>query len=501
MSTTVKKLLRNIFANQIGFLVSALVTFFLSPFVVNSLGGTRYGIWSLIVSLTGNYGLLAFGIQGAMTRYIAHAAATNDQERVNGYFNTALSFLLGSAALATIVGLIIALFIERIFVLPKDLVQEARAACILVTFSSAATFAFAAFDSVLVAHQRFQLTNAVGIVNTLIRAVMTVWILKQGYGIIALAALGTGLTFLNGALIATVAKTCYSWLRLSMSLVSRTYLRELLDYGYKSFTVGIAVALIYQCDLFVVGAYLSPVNVATYSLAATLVTYLVQFIGAIVSTFIPYATGLHSLGRDHELRSFYLEYSCYMFILGGVILSGCYGFGKSFYTLWVGPQYSDSAAILSILSVAFFIDTGTRVCTIILSGMAKIGPLAVAYVCEGLINICLSIVLVQKFGLIGVAYGTVIPNIIVRGIWLQFYIGKVLAVKKAVIIANGFLPGVLVAVTAGFIAQYINNAVEPTRWALFFVNIFLYLLIVVTLVFAVWVLRKVRSVIPAGEKL
>ncbi len=44
-----------------------MVAFFLTPFVVNSLGSTAYGIWVLLMSLTGYYGLLDLGVSAALT--------------------------------------------------------------------------------------------------------------------------------------------------------------------------------------------------------------------------------------------------------------------------------------------------------------------------------------------------------------------------------------------------------------------------------------------------
>lgn len=473
MNTSIKKLFKNIAANQAGFLVSVVVTFFLSPFVVNSLGGTRYGIWSLIVSLTGNYGLLAFGIQGAMTRYIAHAAATNDQERVNGYFNTALSFLLCSGVLAVILGLLVSRFIDTIFVLPKDMVEEARSACVLVTFSAAATFAFAAFDSLLVAHQRFQITSAIGAITTLFRAVMTVWILKNGYGIVALAALGTGLTLFNGFIVASVVKRIYPWLKFSFSSVRRRYLNELLGYGYKSFTAGIAVALIYQCDLLVVGAYLMPDKVTTYSLASTIITYLIQFVGAIAFTFGPYATDLDSKGKVDELRAFFLQGSCLMYMLGGLIVSGCLIYGKNFYLLWLGPKYTDSALILSILVIPQFFATGARVGSAILVGMAKIGPFAIAAICEGISNLILSFILIRYLGIVGVALGTLIPILFNSGIWMPLYMSQLMGIKLRLIFLQSMLPGIGIGVIGVIIGYLSREFIPPKTWITFAGNIIL----------------------------
>ena len=473
MNSSINKLLRNVFANQLGFLVSVAVTFFLSPFVVNSLGGTRYGIWSLIVSLTGNYGLLAFGVQGALTRYMAHAAATDDRERVNGYFNTALSFLLGSATLTIVIGLVIVVFINTIFVVPIDMVEEARSACVLVTFSAAVTFTFAAFDSVLIAHQQFQFTNVVGIFTTLIRAGVTVWLLKRGYGIVALAALGTGLTLFNGLIVAVVSKRIYSWLRLSLSLARRSYFKDLADYGYKSFTIGVAVALVYQCDLLIIGIYLPPEEITTYSLAATLITYLIQFISAIAFTLGPYITELHAKKKYDDLRVFIIKGSCLLYMLGGLIVAGCLVFGEYFFTLWVGPKYSNSAIILSILVIPQFFATGARMGGSLLVGMAKIGPLAIAALSEGVSNIILSFILVRYLGIIGVAVGTFVPILVNNGLWLPLYISRIININPIIYFMRVILPGLgvgIITVTSGLFAR---ELMQPNTWIFFIINIFI----------------------------
>ena len=50
--------LRNIFSNWASYLVTAVVGFFLAPYVVHQLGNTGYGLWTLVLSLTGYFGLL-----------------------------------------------------------------------------------------------------------------------------------------------------------------------------------------------------------------------------------------------------------------------------------------------------------------------------------------------------------------------------------------------------------------------------------------------------------
>jgi len=475
MNTPAYKVIRNIFANQLGFLVSIAVTFFLSPYVVHTLGDARYGIWSLIVSFTGHYGLLTFGIQGALTRYMAYASASEDHARMSGYLNTALYLLLLSAGLIVVAGIIIAFLLERIFIIPADLITEAKTASLLVAINAASTFATAGFHSVLVANQRFGIINGIGIVSSLVRVAFTVWLLERGYGIIGLAILAIGLTILTGIVQFHIVKKTYLGLKLSLRLASRSYLKELMDYGLKSFVIGIAVVLIYQCDLFVIGIYLPPGEITIYSLGATLVAYLVQWLNTIAFVFGPYATERYTKGGVGELSEFFIQGSCIMYMLAGLMVAGCLIFGEAFFTLWVGQRYTRSAAILTVLVVGQFFVAGGKVGGSLLVGMAKIGPLAIVAICEGVCNIVLSIILIRYMGILGVAVGTLLPHIFSNGIWLPLYVSRAINVKAGLIYMKSMFPGLIIVVTGLMIGYVVRIISIPVSWSAFTIDIFLML--------------------------
>ncbi len=66
---------RNIISNWVGYAINAVVIFFLTPFVLHSLGDTRYGIWILVNGLTGYFGLLNLGLSGGTTQYLTRYLA------------------------------------------------------------------------------------------------------------------------------------------------------------------------------------------------------------------------------------------------------------------------------------------------------------------------------------------------------------------------------------------------------------------------------------------
>lgn len=85
--------LRNITANWIGYGINLAVMFFMSPFVVRTLGDERYGVWSLLISLTGYLGLVELGTRAGLGRYINYYLGKEDIPKLNGVINTAMAML------------------------------------------------------------------------------------------------------------------------------------------------------------------------------------------------------------------------------------------------------------------------------------------------------------------------------------------------------------------------------------------------------------------------
>src|SRR5687768_575630 len=93
---------RNAAANWITFVFAAVVSFFLSPYVVAHLGATQYGVWSLIAGLVGYLGLLDLGIRQAVNRFVAAHRGAGAHRDGSQIVSAALQLFgfLGIAAIA-----------------------------------------------------------------------------------------------------------------------------------------------------------------------------------------------------------------------------------------------------------------------------------------------------------------------------------------------------------------------------------------------------------------
>ncbi|MFZ0439976.1 MAG: hypothetical protein WAL76_17750, partial [Candidatus Sulfotelmatobacter sp.] len=68
--------------------LNILVGLFLSPYILHRLGDEAFGLWVLIFSVTGYYGLFDLGIRSSIIRYVAKYSTIADNEELNRLINT-----------------------------------------------------------------------------------------------------------------------------------------------------------------------------------------------------------------------------------------------------------------------------------------------------------------------------------------------------------------------------------------------------------------------------
>ena len=90
------------------FAVMIVVTFFMTPILVDGLGDDRYGIWVFVESIIQYLALLDLGITAAVVKYVAKFNATQDKEEVNRVYSSSIAIF---SALGLLVGLTTAIYV------------------------------------------------------------------------------------------------------------------------------------------------------------------------------------------------------------------------------------------------------------------------------------------------------------------------------------------------------------------------------------------------------
>jgi O-antigen/teichoic acid export membrane protein len=464
--------LRNVLANWGGFVCSAIVSLFLSPFVVHRLGNSAYGVWVLIGSLTGYLGLLNLGVRAAVTRYVAQFYAESKDEEASGVASSALAIFFAAGIIAIIASVIMAFWVVPLFRVPLEFQFAARIVLVLAGFNIAAALIGGVFGGVLAAIHRFDLLNIIEVAYSLLSTLTIVVILSAGKGLIALALVNLLFAFATGITNAWAVSRTYPALSIRISNRNLDHVRMIFSFSLYSFLLQLSFNLIFYSDSIVIGAFLS-LNLITYfAIAGNLVNYSRMLISGISTTMTPRAGALEATGRKREVQSLLLK-STRLATL--VILPIALTFllrGTSFIGLWMGPEYKEQAGrVLWILSLALIFAAEDQVATSIMLGINRHRTVVLMIGVMALANLSLSVVLGRRLGIAGVAWGTTFPSLGASLFFWPWYLQRSLNVRIVDFIISSWLRPACAVFPFGVLTYCIEKLYPAAHLLTFFLQV------------------------------
>jgi O-antigen/teichoic acid export membrane protein len=206
--------------------------------------------------------------------------------------------------------------------------------------------------------------------------------------------------------------------------------------------INIADRIITNLDAIVIGIFMAAEDITYYAIGANLIPYYLSLVGSAARTITPYATSLDAKGDKESLKSLWFNSSRGLIMFASLIAGGMFFVGKDFLKIWMGERFVagvtnvSSADILKILALAALIRLGVTSGKQMCFAMRRVKFLACMALTDASLNVLLSCLLVQKFGTIGVAFGTLIPMSLTYGIALPLFVMKMLNVKFTEFIAR-----------------------------------------------------------------
>jgi O-antigen/teichoic acid export membrane protein len=400
---------KNIFANWVGLLTTAIVGFFLTPFVLHRLGNTGFGLWVLASTLTGYYGLLDFGLRSATTRYIARYAAIQDWENLRAVLNTMFIAYSGIGLLTAAITTCVAWKFQDFFHVAPEWRQSAQLLILVFGYGAAMAIPLNLFGGVLEALQRFTWVGGVQAVGALLRATLVVLFLTHGGGLLSLGWITVVVNLSSYLVYMVVAFRICPDLRFGWRYARMSNLRVLARFGVIVFWISIGAQLRFQTDAVVIGSFLSVEAIALFSIGSKLVAYATDGVQALATVFTPMASHFDAKEDLHQLRRVLIVGNRYSSMIIFPITAIFLILGKTMIRVWVGSAYLSAFPVLAILIVPTALYLAQAASPKVLYGMARHSKLAVVVFLEGLANLILSIVLARRLGINGVALGTAIP--------------------------------------------------------------------------------------------
>lgn len=146
--------------------------------------------------------------------------------------------------------------------------------------------------------------------------------------------------------------------------------------------------------------------------------------------------------------------------------------GHTFIQLWMGGQYEHtSGRVLQILLLAQVFSIANFTAGNIAYGLAKHRAFALSVLGESISNLALSIFLVKQIGIFGVAWGTVIPNLVVQLLFWPRYICKLVDIPVRRFLWQGWIRPGLALIPFGVACYLSDRFLTATHLFQFFLQI------------------------------
>lgn len=413
MSSKTRILAKGSALRMIEFFSTSIVTLTITPFIIHSLGDSMYGLWIFIGSFLGYYGLMDFGFTSAIQRFLSRAIGSKNHDEANKVINSSL-------CLFTILGLITLIFSFIIAFTFSSLIRNVteidlfRKIIIILGLNFAIGFPLRVFSGILSANIRYDLSTAIELIKLALRTVLIIVLLKAGHGIMALAFI-TFVADISGYISKYfIVRHLYKYIIFSRALIDKSLIKPLFGYSVYTFIAQIANQLKFNIDNLVITVFIGLSSVTLYSIAFRLVEYFMLFISSAIGMLTPLFSQYEAKNNYDSIREkfiFTTKISSYLSILiGGIIIM----FGSAFIQRWVGPKYLNAYPILLVLVIPIIFANMQAPSIQVLYGISKHKFFAISNLAEGITNLVLSLILVKKYGLLGVAIGTAIPMIIIK---------------------------------------------------------------------------------------
>jgi O-antigen/teichoic acid export membrane protein len=455
------QVLRNTISNTIGKVVTLGVWFFLTPFLLHQLGASDYGMWILITSIVAYGSLLDFGVANAITKYVAQYHAEGQIEQARGLVATALWLYIGLGLVVIALGAVLAPILPALLELPPEQYATASWLTLLSALSLGVSLPSATTISVLRGLHRFDLANVVGIIGMTLFTIATIGALLTGGGLVAMVAVNVPVTLITQIPAVWLIKRTAPELHFGWRGASRRLLKTVTSFSSALFVINVASQLETKTDEIVIGASLPIANVTPYSIARRLSELPQLLTEQFMKVLMPLASQLHAENDRQRLRALYLASTRLTLAVFVPLALGLTILARPFITVWVGEPYGQYDYLVLILVAASFMVTSQWPAGAILVGMGRHRILALTSLGAAIVNLGLSLALVHRFGLIGVALGTLIPTAIENLCFVLPYAMRVNQVILRTILAKIYLPTLLPALPMAAVLYLLREIIHP----------------------------------------
>lgn len=379
--------------------VNIVVSFFLSPYIIRTIGVEANGFVTLANNFITYADIIVMALNAMAARFISIAYIQKDYEKANLYYNSVFWGNLLIDAVLLIPALVLVVRLDSFVNVPKEILVDVKILFAIVFFAFFIKTGFPNWDCGTYITNRLDRTYIPNIILALFRVIFVVGVFvffTPHVWYIGLTSCMVSLSVLAVSGYNTHQLTPELKIQLRHPVCSKGVIKELVGSGIWSSIANVGNMLFSGLDLLICNVFLGATLMGILSLSKTLSNIILQLGESVRGAVGPeltisYAKGdkdamLSSIKRVMKMTSAFLPIP-----VGGVIVMA-----DLFYGLWVPSQNARLLWILTVLGLLNRVfNSGIVVLYNVYSVVNKVKINAVIMLVSGFISIIATIILIK----------------------------------------------------------------------------------------------------------
>lgn len=329
-----------------------IISFVLTPIVLQKLGDEAYGFVGLVNNFVSYVAIITAALNAMASRFITVSYHADKKRDTEEYYSSVFfsNCIMGTAVL--IGSIFLAANIESLVSVAPELVADLRITVLLAFLNAAVSLLTVVFGAAAFIKNELYLNSIGQLLGSVLRVgflLALFWLALPHMWYFSVAGLAA--TVATGVVQAVVTRKLLPEIKLSLSRFSPPKIWELLKIGVWNSLQNINNLIQTGLDLLIANLFIGGAAMGLLSIAKTVPQALIGLSGSIAGLFYPKMAQAYAYGDKKELTcrfDFAMRFTAAFTI---VPLAGFIGFGPSFYALWLPGRAIAELSEIQILSV------------------------------------------------------------------------------------------------------------------------------------------------------
>jgi O-antigen/teichoic acid export membrane protein len=403
---------RNIRLRFLNIILALIITFFLFPFIVRHTGKELYGVYLIVMTVTGYFGLLDLGVMSALTKYVSEYNGVGDVGGIGRIINASLSFYVLIGVIAALFLFGCSIYFDRFFRIEVQNVVLVRQLFIIAAISSLLTWPLSTFRGTVEGLNLWDIEAVVNMVVQLLNALFAIIIFTIGYGIVIYFIASQILNIMGCIAFYLVSKKKTPFKIYFPYLDVKTF-RFIFNFSSFMFLSSLVSIFLFDIHSFIIGYFISLSAVTIFAVAYNIQNYFRYINSAIGAPPWTLASEMEGRGDYDGQRTLLFKGTKYTSVVFLPVILIMFNFAEPFINYWMGSGFQESVLPAKII-ILFWLFNGTiEPATSMLSAKGIVRKPLYIQLTVAISNIVIGLALIKIIGITAIALGLTLSMIII----------------------------------------------------------------------------------------